>query len=155
MAEKRRLPAPRRVSCEKVLTYHGGERRNDKTVKKCFRAWREAQVPPIPNDRCDNPDCRFHTEKLVWNGKALPLELSHRNGVSTDNQPKNLEFLCPNCHAQEVKTRGGANIKMVEKTPGGFAIRRTRGGLRDYHLIADGGKVSGSGASVSLKKQKA
>jgi len=145
---------PRRLACEEVLTYRPGERRSSETVKRCLRQWREAQHPPLPNDRCDNRDCRFHTEELDWNGKPLPLELSHRNGVSTDNRPKNLDFLCPNCHAQEVKTRGGANTKMVEKTPGGFAIRRTRGGLRDYHLIADGGKASGSGTPALLKKHK-
>jgi hypothetical protein len=34
-----------------------------------------------------------------WQTKPIPLELHHVNGCKTDNRLKNLEILCPNCHA--------------------------------------------------------
>lgn len=38
----------------------------------------------------------------TWNGKSLVLEINHINGLGWDNQKDNLEFLCPNCHSQEI-----------------------------------------------------
>ena len=35
-----------------------------------------------------------------WNSKTIPLQLSHKNGNPNDNSLRNLELLCPNCHAQ-------------------------------------------------------
>ena len=35
-----------------------------------------------------------------WNGKALVLELDHKNGNNKDCKLENLEILCPNCHSQ-------------------------------------------------------
>lgn len=35
-----------------------------------------------------------------WNGKEIPIELDHINGVHSDNRLINLRILCPNCHAQ-------------------------------------------------------
>lgn len=35
-----------------------------------------------------------------WRGRALPLQVHHINGVRTDNRRVNLQFICPNCHAQ-------------------------------------------------------
>lgn len=42
----------------------------------------------------------------VWNGQPLTLELEHKNGNPCDNRLENLEFLCPNCHAQTDTSRG-------------------------------------------------
>jgi Zn finger protein HypA/HybF involved in hydrogenase expression len=41
-----------------------------------------------------------------WNGKEIPLELNHINGINTDNRIENLEIICPNCHAQTPNFRG-------------------------------------------------
>jgi len=45
-----------------------------------------------------------------WNGKKIPLELDHINGINTDNRLCNLRLLCPNCHAL-TSTYRGKNIK--------------------------------------------
>jgi len=35
-----------------------------------------------------------------WNGEKLVMELEHKDGNSSNNDLKNLELLCPNCHSQ-------------------------------------------------------
>lgn len=42
----------------------------------------------------------------VWNGQAIALELHHIDGDRNNNAIENLEFLCPNCHAQTSTYRG-------------------------------------------------
>ena len=46
----------------------------------------------------------------TWQGKEIPLELHHINGINTDNRIENLQLLCPNCHAL-TNTFRGKNIK--------------------------------------------
>ena len=36
----------------------------------------------------------------MWNNECLSLQLHHKDGVHSNNKLENLEFLCPNCHAQ-------------------------------------------------------
>lgn len=36
----------------------------------------------------------------TWRGKPLTLQLHHKDGDRRNNEPENLEFLCPNCHTQ-------------------------------------------------------
>ena len=43
-----------------------------------------------------------------WLGKPLSMALHHLNGDGNDNRLENLQFLCPNCHAQ-TDTYGGRN----------------------------------------------
>lgn len=45
-----------------------------------------------------------------WMGEKIPLEIHHINGNTMDNRIENLQFLCPNCHAQTDNYRG-KNIK--------------------------------------------
>lgn len=54
--------------------------------------------------------------KGIWNNKPLTLQLEHKNGNNTDNRINNLEYLCPNCHAQTL-TYGSKNKhkKIFEK----------------------------------------
>ena len=35
-----------------------------------------------------------------WQGKDITLEVNHIDGNAANNILENLEFLCPNCHAQ-------------------------------------------------------
>jgi hypothetical protein len=101
------------------------------TLRRACLRWRQQQQPPLP-ERCDNPDCPFHTGPLVWNGQPLKLTLDHANGVNSDNRPKNLRLLCPNCDSQ-LATRGGGNKGRVEKGYGGFV--KIEGDDRFYTLF--------------------
>lgn len=35
-----------------------------------------------------------------WQGKKITVELHHIDGDKKNNNPENLELLCPNCHSQ-------------------------------------------------------
>lgn len=51
-----------------------------------------------------------------WNGELIPLEVHHINGNRHDNRLENLQFLCPNCHAQTDNFCGkNINKKKIEK----------------------------------------
>ena len=125
-----------RLSQDQVLRYQKG-RQSQTTVRRHYIKWRMKQNPPIPL-RCDDPDCIFHQEPLIWNGKELKLILDHKNGVSGDNRPANLQFLCPNCNSQQ-STHGGSNKGKVEQSEGGFAIRM-EDGKKAYTLPAETGE---------------
>jgi 5-methylcytosine-specific restriction endonuclease McrA len=72
----------------------------------------------LKEERCE--ECRL----TDWRGRAIGLQLHHRNGDGKDNRLENLQILCPNCHAQ-TDTWGGRNsggraerhLRLVE--PGG------------------------------------
>lgn len=44
--------------------------------------------------------CKNCGLKGEWNGKALMLQINHKNRDWLDDRRDNLEFLCPNCHSQ-------------------------------------------------------
>lgn len=46
-----------------------------------------------------------------WNNKPAPLELDHKDGNHSNNDLKNLQILCPNCHAQTDNYRGKNKLK--------------------------------------------
>jgi len=118
-------------------------------VKRCFNEWRAQQDPPIPY-RCDNPDCTYHVSKLVWNGKELNLILDHIDGVHGNDNPKNLQYLCPNCNSQQ-STHGGGNKDRVEQNEGGYAITE-KGGSKNYHLPAEPGEIKITGGNAIFSK---
>ena len=37
---------------------------------------------------------------LFWQQQHIPLELDHKDGDHNNNNLKNLQLICPNCHAQ-------------------------------------------------------
>jgi Zn finger protein HypA/HybF involved in hydrogenase expression len=49
--------------------------------------------------------------KELWNGLPITLQLEHKNGINNDHRLENLEYLCPNCHAQ-TQSYGGTNVKL-------------------------------------------
>jgi hypothetical protein len=49
-----------------------------------------------------------------WQGKPIPLEMEHKNGIHNDNRIENLAFLCPNCHAL-TDTYKGKNVKTYKE----------------------------------------
>jgi len=122
-----------KLNIEKVLRYQEKETPRA-TVRKYYLLWRRQQVPPIP-ERCDNPECHFYSNPLIWNNKPFKPILDHVNGNNSDNRVKNLRFLCPNCDSQ-LDTRGGGNKGRIEKSSGGFAIVR-EDGKKDYILPAE------------------
>lgn len=104
-------------------------------VRRAYAEYRKAHGVP---DRCDNPECVFHRQPLIWNGSALPIIVDHVDGVKYDNRPHRLRYLCPNCDAQ-APTRGGKNKGRVEASSGGFAVNRPDG-KRAYTLPAETGR---------------
>jgi biotin operon repressor len=45
-----------------------------------------------------------------WQGEPLTMSLHHLNGRGKDNRLENIQFLCPNCHAQ-TDNWGGRGVK--------------------------------------------
>jgi 5-methylcytosine-specific restriction endonuclease McrA len=43
-----------------------------------------------------------------WNNNPLTLQVNHIDGDASNNDPNNLELICPNCHTQ-TSTYGGKN----------------------------------------------
>ena len=63
-------------------------------LRRAFREYCEEKGLPIVCSGCKNTG--------EWMNTVLKLEINHRNSCRSDNDPSNLEWLCPNCHS--VKT---------------------------------------------------
>jgi hypothetical protein len=105
-----------------------------RTVSRQYLKWRASQGLPL---RCDNPECRFHAEELLWNEQPLSTDVDHENGNKCDNRPENLRLLCPNCNSQ-LATRGGKNRGRVQNASAlGYEIAH-RDGRRDANVFPVG-----------------
>jgi hypothetical protein len=80
-----------KISWKKILVYH----RLDGREK--IRILRRALLESGRKYICEG--CNISE----WLGKHLVLEIHHKNGDNRDNRPKNLVFLCPNCHSNITK----------------------------------------------------
>lgn len=65
---------------ENVLVYRNGKRKGE-IVRRQYMEWRQQHVPSLP-ERCDNPECQFHSGTLEWIGRPLKLILDHISGRS-------------------------------------------------------------------------
>ena len=50
-----------------------------------------------------------------WQGQKIPLEVHHKDGDHLNNEMKNLELLCPNCHAQTENYRSKNRRKEIDE----------------------------------------
>jgi hypothetical protein len=76
-------------------------------------------------DKIKAPGCE-ECGRRMWQGKPIPLELHHINGDRFDNRLKNLQLLCPNCHALTDNNAGKGILSFLKSRRGG-EIRQTRG----------------------------
>ncbi len=134
---------------EDVLRYSPTSRSRS-VVGRHYALWRAKKGIPI---RCDVQACQFHTEALVWLGKRLPLILDHVSGNKFDNNPKNLQYLCPNCDSQ-LSTRAGANRGRVLEAAEGTFVLMSRDGKRHYHLIPEPAHFRLTGYDPTLLHKK-
>ena len=72
---------------------------NSPVTQKVLRGYIERHK--IFEYKCFNCGCDGH-----WQNGIISLELHHINGINTDNRIKNLQYLCPNCHALTDNYRG-------------------------------------------------
>ena len=124
---------------------------NQSLVRRHYIKYRQEHGLP---DRCDNPNCRFHTDALMWNGVRLRPILDHVDGVSKNNRPENLRHLCPNCDSQ-LPTRGGANKGRVRVSEGGFRILSQDGGWNHtVEIQPDHLQLTGSALIPSISESE-
>ena len=69
-------------------------------VENTYRLKRRLVSEGLKPHRCER--CGL-TE---WTGVSIPLELHHKDGNRANNLYRNLELLCPNCHALTDNYRG-------------------------------------------------
>lgn len=83
-----------------------------KNSKHAYRKYRK--------DYCQNVDGRLGfecTTTIIWKGM---LEVDHKNGMPSDNRPRNLQTLCKCCHAYKT------NVFKDYATPGRKKIKELK-----------------------------
>lgn len=58
--------------------------------------------------------CELCGLSSIWNNKPLILQIHHKDGNHYNNDPNNLQYLCPNCHSQ-TDTYTGRNRNKKQK----------------------------------------
>ena len=137
------------LSMDEVLSFNM-KPRHRQTVRRYYDNWRKQHGL---EQRCDNPDCWFHNNDMVWNGRKLDLILDHINGNSRDNRTNNLRLLCPNCDSQ-LPTRGGRNKGRIKNLSGGGFNVAHRDGRYDTLIFPATAKIKikSNKASISATK---
>jgi hypothetical protein len=121
------------------------------TVRRYYAILRQRLGLP---DRCDNEECKFFDEPLIWNGKRLKPILDHKNGSWKDSSETNLRYLCPNCDSQ-LTTRGGGNRgRVLEATEENKYVLKKDDGFRDTHLIMPVAQLSIATVEMTVIRQE-
>ncbi len=82
----------------------------------------------------------------LWNNKPIVLELDHINGISNDNNIKNLRLLCPNCHSQTNNFRGRNKQTGLKKVSDKKIIEELKTKKSIRRILIDNG-LSGKGSN--------
>jgi len=97
-----------------------GKPKHTRYVKKYFYRFRNQLIeefgPKLDLLYCSKPSCQFHNT-YMFDGKALVMELEHKNRITNDSRPENLESLCSLHHQQTMgyKNRKTDITEYVEK----------------------------------------
>lgn len=119
------------------------------TIKRHYLKLREEQGL---SERCDIEGCSLYDPSVKWNGKAITLILDHVNGSKSQNKPKNLRLVCPNC-ASQLHTHAGGNKDRVKLGKGKIEIRTEEDNI-DRTVISKVTNYSLTGFDVNLKHKK-
>lgn len=72
----------------------------------------------------------------IWQNKELRLQVDHIDGNRFDNRPRNIRFLCPNCHSQTdnfCKSQGLTDIDNIRK----YYMKRRNNYIPQYTIPED------------------
>lgn len=135
----------RKLKSWQVVLVYGKAKTTRAAIRRHYEKYRQERNIPR---RCDNSDCCFHSNPLVWNGRELPLILDHKDGNTGDNRPEMLRYLCPNCDAQ-LPTRGGKNKGRIRGRSDNEFLVVERDGRKSYTCFGSAGAVVGGSADIS------
>jgi 5-methylcytosine-specific restriction endonuclease McrA len=122
-----------------VLVYKHVPSGRRKNIRSYYNDYRNSHG--IPVDRCDNPNCQFHTDPLLWNGQSIKMILDRVDGNSNNNRPDNLRYLCPNCDSQS-PTRGGKNKNRIRDRKADSYLIFERDGTKNLNIFLRGETVT-------------